>query len=312
MRIQFSRVVIAAAASLLAAVASAQIVVAPIDGSTVTPQTLADSLLSPGSGITITNVTYSGANGATGSFSGGSAIIGIDSGVVLTSGSVDNVVGPNDDSGASTENGLPGDADLDALAGDTTNDASVLTITFVPTGNTVQFSYVFGSEEYNEFIGQFNDVFGFFVNGSNRALIPGTLTQVSVNSINCGIADPGVAPSGSGSHCNLFVNNDPPVHNTQLDGFTTVLSLTATVTPNVPNTLKIAIADTSDDELDSAVFIAAGSLGVCGGVDQPPCAAPPPPPPQAQVPVPTLNDGALAALALVIAALGVAVLRPRA
>jgi len=76
-----------------------------------------------------------------GNFTGGTGIAGIDAGTLLTSGAVGNVVGPNNNPGISAELGLPGDAQLTALAGDTTFDASVLTITFVPTGNQIQFSY---------------------------------------------------------------------------------------------------------------------------------------------------------------------------
>jgi hypothetical protein len=247
---------------LLPALSMAQLVVAPINGTTITAATLANSLLGATSGITITGATYTGADIATGNFSGGAGIIGMASGVLLTSGSVDNVVGPNNDTGATRNNGQSGDADLTALAGNATHDGSVLTITFVPTGSTIQFSYIFGSEEYNEYVdSNFNDVFGFFVNGVNRALIPGTSTPVAINNVNCGYSSSG-APPGPGTHCDLFVNNDPPTHDTQLDGYTATLSFTAPVNPNVPNTLKIAIADTSDFILDSAVFIAGGSLSV--------------------------------------------------
>jgi hypothetical protein len=297
------RAAIGFALLLFSSLSLAQLVVAPINGTTVTPLSLANALLGSSSGITITNATYTGANGATGTFSGGAGIIGIDTGVLLTSGSVGNVVGPNNDSGASTDNGLPGDAQLTTLAGDPTFDASVLTITFVPAGNAIQFSYVFGSEEYNEFIGAFNDVFGFFVNGVNAALIPGTSTPVAINNLNCGFANPGISPPGTGAHCNLFVNNDPPTHNTQLDGFTTVLKLSASVTPNVPNTLKIAIADTADGALDSAVFIQGGSLTVCGGPGQPPCASS-----GGSQPFPTLSEMALLLLALLTASIGTALL----
>ncbi len=295
---------LAAAAAVFSFAASAQLVVAPIDGTTVTPESLANSLLSAGSGITITNVIYTGANGATGAFSGGSGIIGIASGVVLTSGSVDNVVGPNNDPGASTSNGVAGDADLDGLIGNGTNDASVLTITFIPTGSQIQFSYVFGSEEYNEYIGEFNDPFGFFVNGVNRALVPGTSTPVTVNNINCG--NPYV---GSGPNCNLFVNNTG-TYDTQLDGFTQVLSFTANVNPGVPNTLKIAIGDALDFILDSAVFIAGGSLSVCGGPGQPPCGGGNGGP-QEPTQIPTLSEWALIGLSLTAALIGMGRLRRR-
>ena len=305
------RVLVAAGCLFASSWAAAQLNVSPINGTTVTKDTMASSLLGSGSGITISNVTYTGANAMAGTFTGGTGIIGIDSGIVLTSGFATNVIGPNNDSGASGELGLPGDPDLNVLAGGPTNDASVLTITFVPTGSQIQFSYVFGSEEYNEFIGQFNDAFGFFVNGTNRALIPGTSTPVAINNVNCGFANNGEPPPGTGPNCNLFINNSPPAFNTQLDGFTKVLTLTANVTPNVQNTLKIAIADASDDALDSAVFIAAGSLSVCGGPNQPPCGGGGGVP-SAVTPVPTLGEWGLLLLVLFAAIAGGYALRRRA
>ena len=52
--------------------------------------------------------------------------------------------------------------------------------------------------------------------------------------------------------------------NTQLDGLTTVLSFIAPVNPGVQNTLVLAIADAGDTILDSAVFIAGGSVAAPG------------------------------------------------
>ncbi|OOP55722.1 MAG: hypothetical protein AYP45_13160 [Candidatus Brocadia carolinensis] len=47
------------------------------------------------------------------------------------------------------------------------------------------FQYVFASEEYNEFVGAgFNDVFGFFVDGVNIALIPSTTMPVAIDNVN--------------------------------------------------------------------------------------------------------------------------------
>jgi hypothetical protein len=305
------KVIAGLALTLFSGLATAQLVVAPIDGSTVTADTMAQSLLGSNSGIVINSASYTGANGASGTFSGGNGIIGISGGILLTSGSVNNVVGPNNDSGASGENALPGDSDLTTLAGVTTNDASVLMIDFVPSGNQIQFSYVFGSEEYNEFVNQFNDAFGFFVNGTNFALIPGTSTPVTINNVNCGVANPGVAPSGPGVHCSLFVNNDPATLNTQLDGFTKVLTFTAPVNAGVTNTLKIAIADASDDELDSAVFIAGGSLSVCGGPNQPACGGTGGGTPNSTVAAPMLSPWLLALLAAFAMLFGATMLRSR-
>jgi hypothetical protein len=236
-----------------------------------------------GTGLTVSNVTYTGANRAAGTFTGGTGIIGFDSGIVLDSGAVQTystdpacsqgVEGPNtcyeptaanpaggpDGEDNSTAFGLPGDPDLSALDGDPTFDASVLQFDFVPSFSTVQFSYVFSSEEYSDFANtQFNDVFGFFVNGTNCALVPGTNEPVDVNSINDGNDQPGGDTTPNNPQ--FFVNNVPPTLNTQMDGLTTVLTCSANVNPGVTNHMKLAIADGSDDVLDSAVFLQGQSL----------------------------------------------------
>src|SRR5512147_392424 len=81
------------------------------DLNTMTAQQLVQSLV--GSGVTVSNVTYTGANEASGSFTGGtSAGIGINSGVILTNGAASNASLQNSSSKIDTGNGLPGDAAL--------------------------------------------------------------------------------------------------------------------------------------------------------------------------------------------------------
>src|SRR5690606_17125517 len=75
-------------------------VITPENNST----TLANTIL--GSGIVISNVNYNGANGASGIFTGGnSSGIAIDKGIVLSTGQATNAIGPNNDTGAGTNNG---------------------------------------------------------------------------------------------------------------------------------------------------------------------------------------------------------------
>ena len=225
----------------------------------VTPTDLANAMAGPG--VTVSNVTYSGANVAAGTFAGGTGIIGFEDGIILSSGSIGNAIGPNVNDGITTSNSTPGDSDLTALAGVTTLDAAVLEFDFVPSAATVFFQYVFASDEYNEFVNsQFNDVFAFFVNGSNCALVGTPAVPVSINTINNGNpfnTDPR-------SHPELFRNNDLDDGggsiDTEMDGLTTVLTCQSSVNPNVSNHMKLAIADGSDSALDSNVFIQRGSL----------------------------------------------------
>ena len=228
------------------------------DLTTQTPTQLVQRII--GNDTPFSNVSYTGAQIASGSFSGGTGILGFEDGVLLTSGSVQNVAGPNVADNITTDNSLPGDADLDMITGGGTQDASVLEFDFVPTANTVTFQYVFASDEYNEFANTpFNDVFAFFLNGSNVALLPGTTTPVAINTVNGG------NPFGfNAQNPQFYRNNDLDDGggsiNTEMDGLTVVLTVTATVNPNVNNHIKLAIADVSDGSYDSAVFIRSNSF----------------------------------------------------
>jgi hypothetical protein len=255
--------------------ASPGLTVADLNNGT-TPSAMANALV--GGGVTVSNVTYTGDNRAAGKVTGGTGIIGFDSSIVLDSGKAQTystdpqcskgVEGPNlchekggpNGNSNSTAFGTAGDADLTALSGFPTFDASVLQFDFVPTFSTVQFKYVFSSEEYSDYSNtSFNDVFGFFVNGTNCALVPGTNQPVSVNTINNG-NDVGGDPTPHSP--SLFIDNvNPAPHlNTEMDGLTVVLTCNANVTAGQSNHMKLAIADASDAILDSAVFIQAGSL----------------------------------------------------
>ncbi|MCI0683610.1 MAG: choice-of-anchor L domain-containing protein [Gemmataceae bacterium] len=221
-----------------------------------TATAMVQSLL--GTGVQASNIVYTGAPVASGTFSGGQGTIGFDQGVILTSGDALGVLGPNTTSSYTGSNGVPGDSQLDAIvAPNPTLDASVLEFDFIPDGALLNFKYVFGSEEYPEFVGSsFNDVFAFFLNGQNVALIPNTSTPVAINTVNNGDGF-GTPPSNP----QFFVDNYTSAQlQIQLDGLTTVLTVTATVNPGVLNHIKLAIADASDTALDSAVFIQSGSF----------------------------------------------------
>ena len=249
----------------------------PAFSMTITPMgdatTFAQSLV--GSGVTISNVIYTGAAVASGYFTGGSAAgIGIDTGIVLTSGYASYLNGTSNTSDAiSYGNGLGGDANLDTLIpGYDTYDATVLEFDFVSDGTAAYFSYVFGSDEYNEWVdSSYNDVFGFFFGDENVALIPGTSTPVSINNVN------------NDANSGYYNDNDPSDLGTptpfafEYDGFTDVfeaqiLGLTAGDTYH----LKLAIADAGDTALDSGVFLLAGSFSEDPGGGDPPTGIPEP------------------------------------
>lgn len=220
-----------------------------------------------GQGVTITNVNINGANNSYGQFMNGGNL-GIQQGVVLTSGSIQNAVGPNTLTGQGTDLATGGNALLDGLVGGGTEDACVVTFNIVPEGTTISFNYAFGSEEYHEFVNSsFNDVFGFFISGpgingnQNIALLPGTGTPVAINTVNNGNTNTCVS-NGTGNPSNpaFFVDNCMGA-SVEYDGFTVPLTATATnLIPCQSYTLTLAIADVSDGILDSGVFISQGTF----------------------------------------------------
>lgn len=237
-----------------------------------------------GHGVTTSNITYQGHVNAKGTFNGLSNI-GIQSGILLTSGRANNSKGPNNAANKTFAAGKPGDISLNQLSGGSTQDASVLEFDFVPQSTLVEFRYVFASEEYPEYANSsYNDVFGFFISGpgingqfpappqhpggaKNIAILPILVNPpvyVSINNINNGSSN-----NGPCEYCQYYVNNgngSTPAANPyiQYDGFTTVLVARAIVIPCETYHIKLAVADFGDASYDSGVFLEANSFNSVG------------------------------------------------
>lgn len=230
----------------------------PIDTNATALQ-MAESIFGDDIQIVANSVSYSGDATSSGIYSDGLAtspgFAPSDTGVILSTGlaqSVTNTTGEANQSASTTAdsvNGIDGDLDFNAAAGQATFDAAFIEASFIPEGDTLTFQFVFGSEEYPEFVNSgFNDTIGVWVNGQALELSVGAAGQTSVDAVN------------AGANSNLFVDNALSPFNTEMDGFTIALSLKATVTPGAVNTLKIGIADAGDATYDSNVLIAANSI----------------------------------------------------
>jgi hypothetical protein len=213
----------------------------------------------------VSNITYTGANGAIGTFSGGGAF-GMDNGIIITTGSVANAAGPNNSGSTTTGNGQGTFPPLDAASPGNLGgyDAAYIQFDFVPVTNTISFNYAFASEEYEEYVGSiFNDVFAFFIDGpgingpynfgpytgmANIALLQDNTTPVAINSVN------------QSTNSQYYVTNTNNSINIEYDGMTTVLTATANVVPCQTYHLILAIQDVGDGAWDSAVFLESGSF----------------------------------------------------
>lgn len=241
---------------------------------TFTPVQLVDTLL--GTGVTASGITYTGGATCRGTFNGSLSNIGFPSGVLLTCGNLTNAIGPNNMSGATVGNGLPGDPDLDIIMSPTISyDATILEFDFVPTSDTLKFNYVFASEEYMEYVsttpGGINDGFGFFISGpgisgpfsggaQNIALIPGTALPVTMFNLNLYSYSAYYFDNGDG----FGTGTAPDGATVQYDGFTVPLTAIAAVQCGATYHIKLAIGDGGDDILDSGVFLEEGSFSSQG------------------------------------------------
>ncbi|HEY6160724.1 MAG TPA: choice-of-anchor L domain-containing protein [Bacteroidia bacterium] len=229
-----------------------------------------------GSGVIASNFTYNGAPVAVGFFNGVNTNLNLDSGIIITSGLIDTAVGPNNESSAAQINNLNGDPDLDAIMSPTLSyDASILEFDFVPMADTVKFRYVFGSDEYMEWVsttpGGINDGFGFFLSGpgingpysnqsENIAIIPNTALPVTMFNLNLNNNGQYYFDNGDGQG----TGTAPDGPDVQYDGFTVPLVAKHWVQCGQTYHIKIAIGDGGDWWIDSGVFLEAGSFTSTG------------------------------------------------
>lgn len=226
-----------------------------------------------GAGVDILEVSLEGDPRAVGLFSSDGAPFGLTSGLILSSGIVDSAAIPNNTGNLSTQTSGQSITDTTLAMLLPQNDPNVLrdvvklVIKFIPKAPVLEFRYVFASEEYPEFVcGEFNDVFGFFVQGprpggglyldENLALVPESGDVVSVNSVHTGKS---TLPDCPPINARFYHANPPnllPAYNAFLDVFTARLE----VVPCTEYTIKLALADVVDDNYDTAIFLEANSF----------------------------------------------------
>ena len=214
-----------------------------------------------GEGVTILDASYTGDNGSSGIYSNGDSIspgvMPSDTGVMFSTGNLGGFTNstpwwfPDSNQSSSTttsSSGLDGVEQFEIAAGAPTFDASFLDVDFVPTGDVMTMQFVFASEEFPEFAtGAFQDFVGVWING----------TQVEL-----GVGDGDVDPNNlnAGSNANLFIDNTSDQFNTEMDGFTVTMTLTIPVNSGDTNSIRIGIADVTDNRYDSTLMIAADSV----------------------------------------------------
>ena len=227
------------------------------------------------------NVTNFNANGDTfntgqnsyGYFNSGTSNFPFTEGVILSTSSSKNAIGPYASNKGGGSNSWIGDTDLDQTLGIKSINATVLEFDFVPLTNYISFNYIFASNEYQSYFPcEFSDGFAFLIKeqGStdsykNIAVLPGTTTPVSsknVHPITNSVIDElkvthAGCPAINESYFNGFNNTTSPVN---YSGQTVKLNAQADVIIGKTYHVKLVIADATAQYYDSAVFLEAGSF----------------------------------------------------
>ena len=233
-----------------------------------------------GEGVKVFNITSNVSDnlGMFGTFTDSLGLTGLKKGIILTTGKATNANGPNNNTIISEVRNLPGDAQLTALLNTTitkvTRDACVIEFDFKSLSDTLRLNYIFGSDEYNEFVKDividrkakelFDDVAAIFLSDQstnrNIAILP-NVPFISISNINNGYTlNDSTLSREDCKNCRYLNFNPRNSIATQYDGYTIVLTAMAIIEPCKKYHLKIAIQDTKDGEKDSGILIGAGTF----------------------------------------------------
>ncbi|MBG6111145.1 gliding motility-associated-like protein [Flavobacterium sp. CG_9.10] len=202
-------------------------------------------------------------------FNSGTSSFPFTEGLLLSTWSSTNSVGPFTRNLGGGDTSWLGDTDLEkALAVTKTINATVLEFDFTPLTNFISFNYLFASNEYqDDFPCRYSDGFAFLIkekgstsNYKNLAVIPGTTTPVSSTSIHPLIAPFGVfggCPAKNENYFGGFSSTNSP---TNYSAQTAVMNAQTNVIAGTTYHIKLVIADDSNQYYDSAVFLQAGSF----------------------------------------------------
>lgn len=238
-----------------------------IVGEGFSAKVLVDNVL-VGEGVETRNIKFTGHPRAIGLFENGtSADLGLDKGIILSTGVAAEAKGPNSSISHTHEFSFPGNKTLDKIAGAATEDAAVLEFEFKPQTEEIEFTYIFASDEYPEWVDRgYNDVFGFFISGpgitgeQNVAKLPGSNIEVTIDNVN--------HKRNTQFYQSNETKNTSKHKYLQHDGQTTVLKANLTLQPCQWYTIKLAIADVGDAQKDSWVFIGSKSFKHKTGVGE--------------------------------------------
>lgn len=233
-----------------------------------------------GDGINVSNITFTGSEEQIGYMSGAGGVFSVDAGVVLSTDNAlnltDPVCGENLCTGC-----LGGGVDQDLLnvansvppligqsfTVSSVNDLCILEFDFEAAGDSISFNYVFGSDEYLEWVNStYNDIFAFFLSGpgiTGPYASPAGFPDGAINIAQVPDSDPllpiTISSVNDVTNPMYYIDN----FNNEgicIDGYTQTFTAEAQVQCGEIYHIKLAIADGSDSALESFVILEDGSF----------------------------------------------------
>ncbi len=238
-----------------------------------------------GSGVSASNITYTGSMMQLGYLENGEAEFSVASGLVLstevaeatdcgTVGFCADCIGQfTDDDLLDIANSVPPLIGQNFTVGDV-NDGCILEFDFIATGDTVRFNYVFASDEYLTFINTtYNDVFAFFLSGpgiTGPYASPPGFPDGAVNIAAVPDSDPPlpitISSVNPNTNAEYYIDN-PGGQDPCINGYTVPFTAEYEVECGETYHIKLAIADGSDGALESIVVLEEGSFTSTAVVD---------------------------------------------
>jgi gliding motility-associated-like protein len=240
---------------------------------TYSAQQLVENVLINSPCANVSNFSVSGGNFGSGEqsfgyFTAGTSGFSFANGIVLSTSTAIGTQGPNVSLLSDDAPGWGGDPDLEqALSISNTSNATVLEFDFKPLTSQISFDYIFASEEYHGTAPcHYSDGFAFLlkVAGSptsyqNLALIPNTTIPVKVTTVHPDIPGSSGCPAENESFFGSYNGSTAPIN---FNGQTTVMTAKANVIPGTTYHIKLVIADETNPQYDSAIFLGGGSFNV--------------------------------------------------
>ena len=151
------------------------------------------------------------------------------------------------------------------------NDGCVLEFDFEAGGDSISFNYVFGSDEYLDWVNSsYNDIFAFFLSGpgiTGPYASPAAFPDGAINIAQVPDSDPvlpiTISSVNDQTNSQYYIDN-PNQDDICINGYTTTFTASAAVQCGETYHIKLAIADGSDDFLESIVVLEAGSFTSSG------------------------------------------------